>query len=426
MPYNDGGLAEVVNWKDTNTTKIRAGLLAARNLERLSEWVVQSDSSGTGGLLPDSSFDHLQAWPLFMRQHLEENDIPVAGTGMVRTLDNILVDDRWATISGTWFTQHKTFAYCTANGATIELTPDRGGDRLTVMYYDGGTAEPLTFTTLVDGVTVSVSNSSMAGWRKTTRTVDIDAAEAIRLAKTAGIYFAPAAACVWDSAGGLLIHNVGQGGSSARGTGTAHDRWSNDVTREGLPQVFGNPCVGNDPPDCVIYAIGGNDKRLGVSDTLVIDAIKKRREAYPDSDFIIVAETKLSNALVAEATWETFLDALHTLAVDTLDVPLIDQYARLGTYTEIVAAGLNADTDGHLKPIALEDLGRSVGRLLLDSIEEVPDPDPPTPELPHRFDLDTDPRFNRYQLVGMGLSCAICGVLLGDPELHYTTDHPEV
>jgi hypothetical protein len=298
-------------------------------------------------------------------------DIPIAGTGMIRTLDNTLTDARWTLPGFGWYKQHKTFAYNVRNGANPNLIPNRPGDRLTFDYYDGGPTEAGTFTVTIGNNTppIIITSSATPGWRKRTIEADIAAGTPITFTKTSGPYMAISEACVWDSAGGFLVHNVGQGGSTAHGAGTTHDRWTGDPTREGLPQVFADPRVTGAPADLLILSLGGNDARLAstypeLTTDAIVNRIRQRRLEHPNSDCILIGETQLADTLVPRARWEHFLAGLHDLAYE-LDVPYADQDATLGPYTTIRANGWNADNAGHLKPHVLEHLGRSLARALL-------------------------------------------------------------
>ena len=351
------------NFKPANITRIKQSLEDAQN-GTVVEWVVNSDSSASVAVTGVSTYDHLLAWPILMRDELELAGIPIAGTGMVRRLDNTIVDHRW-TQSGTWFFNFLTFAYTVTNGATSTFTTDLPGDRVAVRWYDGGPAEASSFSiTVAGGTPTVVSTSATPGWRTHIVNESLTAAQTVVLTKVSGAYLSVAAVCVWDSAGGLLIHNVGQGGSTAHGVGTGHNRWIADNVRESLGQVFTDICVTGNDPALVIIPLGGNDKKDSVSDTDTLDAIQTIRERYPNSDALLIGENQLNDIYVTQATWETYLAALYVRAT-AMDVPVIDQYARLGDYDAVVAAGKNADAAGHLTPAALEDLGRSLGALLL-------------------------------------------------------------
>jgi hypothetical protein len=301
-----------------------------------------------------------------MRDELAHYGIPIAGTGLVRTLDNIMVDSRWSK-TGTWYTQHKTFAFTLANGATVKFTTNLPGDRITFWYYDGGATEPGVFTVSVNGgPPVTISSTATPGWRRYTLNATLVVGQSVVFKKVSGTYLAPKGICVWSSSGGLMIHNVGQGGSSSHGTGTLHDRWDEDTTRESLGQVLEDVTVGSDPAAAVIVSLGGNDKMKRVPDAGVLAGIADTRDRWAGSDCIVVGETQLADSLVPKAMWETFLGSLYGWAGS--EIPLVDQYDRLGDFQTIVANGLNADAYGHLKVEALTDLGVSLGALLAGAL----------------------------------------------------------
>lgn len=359
---------EIHNFTPTNTTQIIESLDAARTGE-LREWVVYSDSSSTGALV-GAEFDYLLGWPMLMRAELEDDGVPIAGTGFCRILDNTLTDDRWAIPGIGWWKQHKTHIYTDRAGAVATFTTDRAGDRVTLRWYDGGSGTPGEFEiSVAGGAPTTVSTTATPGWRHVTVNESIGVGETVDFTQTSG-RMAIFAVCVWNSTGGLLIHNIGQGGSAAyASTGSGHDIWVDDADPESLGQTTADITISGDPPSLVIISLGGNDKVRSASDANLIAALTTvaGRDA---SDHILIAETQLNDSLVDRTTWETTLLELYDLA-DALDVPLIDQDERLGPYTQIVADGKNADSAGHLTAAALEDIGRSTGSLLLTLGEEM-------------------------------------------------------
>lgn len=349
------------NFKPSNTRKLRAGLGRAA-VGELCEIVAIGDSSMTGAISTVGPvWDRLRAWPLRMADVL---GVPLAGTGIVRCWDVIAFDSRWIA-AGTWAgaTSHVSSV---VNGSTLTFTTAKAGDRVTVYYYDGASGE--TFTVHVNGALAgTVTGSGPAGWKKVTYSVPIGVGQTVVITKTGGAAIFIMGAAVWSNAnGGLLLNNLAQGGSRAFGTGV--DRWADDTTVQRLGQVFSKAqsVVSLTDPDCVMIALGANDKNNSVADADVVTAITAIRNRYPNSDCVLVATWPPS--AVADGTWQTYLGQLYALA-DTLDVPLIDQYARLGPWATILANGQNGDTVAHLKASAYVNLGDNAGDLLGGSFD---------------------------------------------------------
>jgi hypothetical protein len=283
--------------------------------------------------------------------------VPVAGTGIVRLYDAGYIPARWGA-AGSW-TGAVNHAYTATNGSTATFTTNKAGDRVAVYYYDSGDGS--TFSVTVNGtVAGTVTLSGPAGWKKVTYSVAITVGQTVVITKTGGAFIFISGAAVWFNNGGLLMHNLAQGGSRAFGTGT--DRWADASAYSTLGQVFAKSqsLVSLTDPDCVFIGIGGNDKSASVADADVISGITTIRNRYPNSDCVLVATWPIAS--VADGTWATFVGELYELA-DTLDVPLIDWYARLGSWATIVANGQNGDAAGHIKASAFVNLGDNMANV---------------------------------------------------------------
>lgn len=361
-PYDP--IANVHNWKASNTRRARKGLGKAAT-DQISEFVVVGDSLPAGATSL-STWDRLHSWPMQMRDELARHGIPTAGTGLVRNNDNGNKDDRWGA-TGTWLNARKTYSYASANGVTATFTTNLPGDRVTIGYYDDGGGG--TWTTSVNGVAQgTTTNSGPAGWKKVTFNAAIAAGQTVVITKTssAATFIYLRGVNVWDSAGGLIVHNIAQGGSKAFGTSVTNEDnefWADSSDLHTLGQVFADVTSSLDDPDCVIIALGANDKDIDTSDANITTALTTIRNRWPDSDAILIASTPKEASMVSEAAWAAFLGTLWSLA-DTLDIPLVDHTARLGTFAQITANGLNGDAQAHLKVEAYADLGRNLGQLL--------------------------------------------------------------
>src|SRR5690349_4110111 len=89
------------NFKPTNTRRLRAALGRAM-VGGLAE-IVAIGASDTAGCTSSTgpTFDRTRAWPMQMRDELARHGMPVAGTGMVRVLDDANADARWV-LAGAW------------------------------------------------------------------------------------------------------------------------------------------------------------------------------------------------------------------------------------------------------------------------------------------------------------------------------------
>jgi hypothetical protein len=111
------------------------------------------------------------------------------------------------------------------------------------------------------------------------------------------------------------------------------------------------------PPDCVLISLGANDHPVITTAIATITAaITTIRGFWPNSDAVLVLEEQQETSLQPQANWESYGLALYQLA-DTLDVPLFDQYHRIGSYTQGVANGVYGDALAHLTSAAYVDWG---------------------------------------------------------------------
>lgn len=367
-PNNWDPARNAYNWKASNTRKLRAGLGRAAVLGFQCELVIIGTSQGAFSIDDALVSNELKAWPLYMREEIARHGVTISGTGYVRFADGaVAADSRWTT-SGVWSAPSPSFGVTVTNGAFATFTTDKAGDRTTVYYYDD--ASGATFTISVNGASsgagfTTVTASGPAGWKKVTLSAAIAASQTVRVTKASGGVIYLAGACIWNNAGGLLVHNLSQSGSTAKGTGTG--AWEAASTTSHLGQVFAQaqPLAQLLVPDAVIIALGVNDKATSSgTDAEIRTAITNIRNRYPNSDCILGTGTPLADTTVSATVWETYVGGLYGLA-DTLDVPLIDFTHRLGRWSVLSGNGLNGDMVGHLRDEAAADLGRSLGQLLV-------------------------------------------------------------
>lgn len=344
------------NVKGSNTRLLRRGLGRAATGQH-AEFVVIGDSTTVGAVSATGpTWDRLRSWPIQMRDHF---GVPIGGTGIVRANEAGVVDDRWG-FTGTWNNNvHNT--HTTVNGATATFTTNLPGNRVTVMYYDSNDSS--TWKVTIDGVDqTTVTNNAGLGWKKVTYSVLVGVGSTVVITKLSGGFTFVSGVSVWDSNGGLQVHAIGQGGSTASGgTSTA---WVYNTGGNAPGAVWALPKVtDSNPPDVVFCGLGVNDIKNAVSPSTVMTALTTLRTRYSTSDFVLVASQKLQDSSIPVVDWEAFLLAIYNLA-DTLDVPLVDHTARLGMYSVFATAnGLNGDAEGHLKIEAQTDLGRNTAKI---------------------------------------------------------------
>lgn len=353
------------NWKPSNTRKAKAaqGRGAAGGM---GEYMIIGDSGGAGctnGIT--GAFDRARSWPMEMGKELARHGIPIGGTGLVRVVDRTYVDSRWGASAG-WTTSSFTYAYTATNGAWVEFTTDKAGDKIQVWTYDGNDGATCDVTR--NGVALGTITSSgpTVNWRSTTYSATVAVGDKIRITKTGGTLVGVKGAGVYTNNGGLIVHNVSQSGSNASKVGT-RECWSDYSAVDRLGTVYDKVTTANtNTPDVVICALLGNDLQGGVAaqtPAQVMAGLTDIRNHYAASDFILCAEFPLNTTLIPAANYEAGVAAMYALA-ETLDVPLIDWRARVGSYATTVANGLTNDTQGHLLAPGYVDLGRNLGMLL--------------------------------------------------------------
>lgn len=335
------------NFTAANTKRTQASLAQVQAGANTAEWLFIGDSliegSSTGGVYTTTNM-----WSMFLRQALAIKLGITANDGIVRNLSGPAIgniDPRWAYV-GAW-TNSRTFTSI-AGAGNCTLTTTNNGTNCYVWYFDA-----------VGHMTISV-NGAVAGagfldlttggtnlWKRVQLT-GFAAANNVKITWVSGTIFLKGA-CIYNT-GQLLIHNLGQGGSTAAGAGNA--AWS-DTINAGTPYVVyvapqDIPVV-KAVPDTVFIGLGVNDFQAGTASATVIAAIKVLVNAYPTSDVILVATQGLST--FSDATWTSFVTALYNLA-DSLNLPLFDIRNNVGSYTQANAAGYTTDGQGHFVPYA--------------------------------------------------------------------------
>lgn len=353
------------NFKATNFARTR-NAVAAGDLEVL----VISDSMGVG--YDGATFVDADSFPRRMLDTLA-GDIGagVAGPGISPVLvaaNAAWHSDLW-TFTGSVSTSASFAGLLQMNaGSTATLAAPESATDVDIYYsgisvpftyqVDGGTAVPVTPSgaSVVEKLTVPISGLS-------------DAPHSIRINAPGTVYLAGVNPT--DPGGGILLHNIGFGGTRAA-SGTAAQNWTN--TAAAPPSAYTvrkrmADLAGLDP-DLVIVALGGND--IFNNDTVAnaIDGIDTIRSWYPTSDFAMVQAWEVPGTDLSD--WDDYYAAKYQLA-DDLDVGFVDWRARSGDFTQANAAG-RVGTDGvHPTHATQRDWGDNLADILANlPVEDVP------------------------------------------------------
>lgn len=332
---------EVYNYKPSNTARHLAGLAAAKAGTGNAVEVFIGDSSTDG--YTGAGYERLASWPMVYRNALAQAGVPVGGTGWVRVTDVLSGDPRWV-IDSSWVNVY-VVVYTGTIGATATYTETLPGTAVSVLFSAAAFA---SFTVSVDGATSGpgflhfeasnqVHNDStvtLTGLPNTAHTVVITA--------TSKFFFTLEAAMVHTPGTGLIAHNMSQSGSKASGTGGYS--WSDYVN--GSPgKYFASPDRYLQTPSTVWIALGGNDIAVNTDPAAVAKGVKAIAQRFPNSDIFLVLEYQVPGATIPN--WTAYAGQLYQLA-DALDVPLFDQWAKMGSYATYSANGYAGDTKGHL------------------------------------------------------------------------------
>lgn len=362
------------NLRTTNTARLRAGLDRTFNGTAFTGSGLpgaRCEIAIIGTSLEAISYDqtatvsHMLPWSRWLLEGLVKRGIPKGGTGLVRCTDgSVRVDAYWNNSGGAWVANNATHAYTTTAGQWMTFTPGVAGDTVTVYYYNTGSSGDV-FTVSVAGASsgsgfTTVTGSGTPGWTKVTLNTPVLPAQLVKITLSSGIIYL-AGACVSNSAGGVLVHNIAQTGSRARGAvNTGAWDQTGSTTEPGV--VFANPQLSTTYPypDAVFIALGANDLANSTgTNAQIYTSISNIAARYPNSDIILVADTPLNNTVVLDTAWQAFVSGLYGLA-DTLGVPLIDLRARFGTSADIWNNGYAGDGTGHLNAKGAAAVGRNM------------------------------------------------------------------
>ncbi len=322
-----------------------------------AEIVVMGDSL-TSTVTADNgggiNWANIFAWPGFLRRSLYP-DISTARKvpGFTRVNSGSLLDTTMTWSSGWTSAGGLTAIYTNTAGSYFQMISDENCTAASVWYYDF--ADGAQFEMSANGAVsgpgfLAVNCNGPAGWKKASIS-GFAATKTIKFTnKLAGKLFMPSGASL-HLPNAMIIHNIGQPGSKASGTG--NQSWQNQPGVQDTPYgVFIEPnnlcvTVGKTAPDLVLCGLGTNDISGGATPATVSAAMTTIRNMWPNSDFAFILAHRFNDAWTTDAKWRPLASAYYDLA-DTLDVPLFDWWNLLGDYQMTVDRGLVKDGSGHL------------------------------------------------------------------------------
>lgn len=369
------------NWKPSNTHKFRAAMIKAAYANAKAEIVVAGDSFAAGctASSPSLVFDRPNSFPYATRKQMGRLGIPECGTGLVRATDaGLATDSRWSyNVIGNWNATGKFYAFTSTQNEWAQFTSDVAGTKVALTYVDHN--DSATFTMAVDGASSGAgfsgtitNNGGSVAVKQLVLTTAVNVGSTIRMTKTsAGVnYLDIIGVQVWDDTrGGVIVHNLSQSGATASGTGAA--AWADASASTALGTMLTNlskiTAGATANPDLLVIQLGGNDHPVpsGADSThalysTVTSALQTIR-GRSTGDAVLVMSGQLVDSVVPQANWEGYITACYQLA-DTLDIPLVDCYSKMGSYTQCVSDGWVTDGQGHWSSPAYRFIGHMMAQ----------------------------------------------------------------
>jgi hypothetical protein len=358
--------SSVYNAKASNTRQMRRGFGQAaaydpRGLDVLVIGDSISDNYAAG-------FHPQYMWPKTVYDWITSNAIPMpgGGTGFVwassaaydGTGTLLFRDQRWTTTgsvtdaSGIYLTLSPNATATFDPGAGAGLWYNQQGTDLYLWYYN--TSAP--FTISVDGgVAQSITPSGSQDIGSWTVAGLSSANHTILVTNTSAspVYLIGASQ---DSYAGIRIQNFARYGWATGG-------YMNASWPSGRAAIQGVLGTGNHTPEVTFIALGCNDLHNGITPSQYASNITSIAQFAQGlgSDVILIAYQEPGDT--PAGAWAAYINALYGVA-DTLDIPMIDLYARWGGYSIASANNLMGDTYGHNNLLAQKDWSRVVTSLL--------------------------------------------------------------
>lgn len=344
-PFDE--VLSVYNLKASNTRYLRAGINrasipASQTGAGLCRIAIFGDSKSDtyNGNGPAGHDNVYSKWPHVLKRRLLQSiaGLNDGGTGYIKTWHAGIYDPR-LTLTGTWTNSSGgPYSYTTTNGDTITLSTLATGEKGTIVDAIVANYQADQWSLSADGNTsgtgyyLTTNTNGGAAWRLGQLTGLPDTTHSIvwkNVASNPGADFITGLAL--RRSYGLVIDNY-----SLNGGGSPH--FISGTTGVGGVAKFYTP-----NPDLLIIALGGNDlasTAFNLSVSTTIANLTTIRNLYPNSDVMLVLYEE--NTAVPQATWQSYGAAMYNLA-DTLDIPLIDIYNKVGVGNTLTQFGLAVD-----------------------------------------------------------------------------------
>lgn len=171
-----------------------------------------------------------------------------------------------------------------------------------------------------------------------------------------------------DDLGRTITTPAGTSGLRLPGAGNCYitainSATSVEVSQAPLLSATGVSITIGQTPDVLHISIGANDLSNGISNANIAAAITAIRALMPTADVILYANPQPAAAIIANATYDSWVSSLYDLA-DTLDVPFFDLRARFGTFTQWSGDGLAGDGLAHANSSLFAEWGMAVASLM--------------------------------------------------------------
>lgn len=338
------GLHGIYNATAPKLQKVRAKLAQAAVGAGTCRVLCAGDSitEGVGATgKPDVS-----SYPTYLRSLLVGRGYTSAGTGWVPPRNNNTgnTDSRWNIVSGFAVfggaTTYNNFVMSTTtNGANAIFTSDVAGDTVDIAYLDSSAYGAFTYsidnassglgfgTITPSSATPRVFKLTVSGLSNATHTVKITTTS------TTQSFLGPVQ--VRNSAGGLLLSNLGVGSSQTDTWASTASYYHNGPYAAAIDTydlVIVEPMIVND-------AVVG----LGSSATLTnLTNIVTTFQATGADVVMLCPGTPNPAGTISAATWTPYRQAVYTVA-DSLNVPVLEPADRWGAWATAQANGLMND-----------------------------------------------------------------------------------
>lgn len=296
--------------------------------------------------LPPFNFtaDRANAYPMKVRNNLAaQPGKQVAGTGMVRVQGAVgSRDPRWVVNS---VGDYGHYVQIDAGSPYAEFTSDLAGSVINIAVLQGGGIVGVS----IDGGAVQSTATDTSGTvKRISYTGQANTTHTVRVTAVTGSVFLIAAEVTKVS--GVRVHNVGQGGATAMGTG--QPSWSASGTPMTMLNTFGDQAnMYGGPCHMATIMIGANDMSgYSAKDydgiAAAIQVIGEKFDVA-GTDVVLMTEPHGSGQFAGPAGYSIpYYERLYSLAYSK-GWALIDLEYLTGGFEYLAGAGYTGDVYGH-------------------------------------------------------------------------------